>query len=69
MAEAYRRWHRQYGISWETKFRETFERDMITRYDTYFFVGNMHQHQDNWLIVGLFYPPMRSMSDLFDAAA
>jgi hypothetical protein len=66
MAEAFRRWRTQYGDSWESKFRETFERDMISRFETHFFVGNMHQHQDSWLIVGLFYPPMQSVGDLFD---
>ena len=26
-----------------------------------------HQHPDNWLIVGLFYPPKPTIGDLFDA--
>jgi hypothetical protein len=48
-------------------FRQRYERDMIEKNDTHFYVGNIHQHPDNWLIVGLFYPPMPAIGDLFDA--
>jgi hypothetical protein len=57
MAEAYRQWSVRYGDQWEVKFREKFERDMIQKFDTHFFVGTLHQHPKNWMIVGLFYPP------------
>ncbi len=30
---------------------------MINKYDTHFYVGNMHAYQKTWIIVGLFYPP------------
>ena len=57
MAEAYRQWSAKYGDDWEAKFREKFERDMIEKNDTHFFVGTVHRHPKNWMIVGLFYPP------------
>ncbi|HWM47940.1 MAG TPA: hypothetical protein VNR11_13635 [Xanthobacteraceae bacterium] len=65
MAQAYRRWRLQYRADWEKAFRATFERDMIEKYDTHFFVGTIHQHPNNWIIVGLFYPPKKE-PDLFD---
>jgi hypothetical protein len=66
MAEAYRQWRPQYGATWEAKFRERFELDMMQKYDTHFMVGTVHKHPKNWIIVGLFYPPKRE-ADLFDA--
>lgn len=58
MAEAYRQWRKQYGDNgWEAKFREKFERDMIERFDTHFYVGTLGNHPGTWIIVGLFYPP------------
>lgn len=57
MGEAYRSWHKSYGEAWEAKFREKFERDMIEKKDLHFFVGTLHQHPKNWMIIGLFYPP------------
>jgi len=48
-------------------FRQRYEREMIEKNDTHFFVGNIHQHPDNWFIVGLFYPPKPTIGDLFDA--
>jgi hypothetical protein len=65
MAEAYRQWSAKYGDQWEAKFRERFEREMIEKFDTHFFVGTVHQHPKNWMIVGLYYPPP-SAPDLFD---
>lgn len=66
MAEAYRRWRQEYRNNWEAKFRQRFEQEMIYKNDTNFFVGTIHQHPKNWIIVGLFYPPKQAMSDLFD---
>jgi hypothetical protein len=66
MAQAYRRWRRQYGDDWEARFRERFESDMIEKYDTHFFVGTVHKHPKNWIVVGLFYPPKRTTGDLFE---
>jgi hypothetical protein len=52
MGQSYRRWRDQYGERWEAMFRQRYERDMIEKNDTHFYVGNIHQHPDNWLIVG-----------------
>lgn len=65
MAEAYRQWRKKYKDGWEAKFRERFERDMIDKLDTHFYVGTLHQHPKNWMIVGLFYPP-KTDPGLFD---
>ena len=65
MLEAYRRWRRQYGDDWEEKFRNRFEKEMIEKFDTHFFVGTVHQYPKSWIIIGLFYPPKRP-KELFD---
>jgi hypothetical protein len=57
MAEAWRSWKFEYGDKWEEKFRQRFEKEMIEKYDTHFFVGTIHQYPGTWIIVGLFYPP------------
>ena len=66
MGEAYRRWRRDYGDAWEAAFRNRFEKEMIEKFDTHFFVGTVHQYPASWIIVGLFYPPRRAVGDLFD---
>lgn len=66
MAEAYRRWRRDYGDDWEKPFRQRFEHEMIERNDTHFYVGTMHGHPSTWIIVGLFYPPKHATLELFD---
>jgi hypothetical protein len=65
VCQSYRQWKRDYGSDWEGKFRLRYEREMISKYDTHFFVGNMHRHPTSWIIVGLFYPPKQAMDDLF----
>jgi len=65
MAESYRKWRRRYGDQWEQAFRGKYERDMIDKLDTHFFVGTLHQHPKNWIIVGLFYPPKDPQGVLF----
>lgn len=65
MGQSYRRWRDEYGDAWKEKFRQKYETEMINRFDTHFFVGNMHQHPGTWIIVGLFYPPRQSQGDLF----
>jgi hypothetical protein len=65
MAEAYRTWRKSYGDQWEEKFHAKFERDMIEKFDTHFYVGTLSQHPKNWIIVGLFYPPKSANQDLF----
>jgi hypothetical protein len=57
IAEAYRSWRRRYGNNWQYAFRNKFEKEMIQKFDTHFFVGNQHQAPTAWIIVGLFYPP------------
>jgi len=37
--------------------------------DTRFYVRNIHQHRDNWLIVVLFYASKSAIGDLFDTLA
>jgi len=67
MGQSWRSWRRAYGSQWEAKFRERYERDMIDRNDTSFFVGTVHQHPHRWIIVGLFYPPKPADLPLFAA--
>jgi hypothetical protein len=57
MGESYRKWKAKYGDGWEEKFRQRYEREMIEKNDTHFYVGTIHQHPHVWIIVGLFYPP------------
>jgi hypothetical protein len=66
MGQAYRSWRSEYGDQWEAKFRQRFEREMIEKKDTHFFVGTVHQHPASWIIVGLFYPPLPGTRDLFE---
>lgn len=56
MGQSYRKWQERYGSDWEAPFRQRYEEEMLTKNDTHFFVGNMHQHPANWLVVGLWYP-------------
>ena len=60
MSESYRKWRDTYGGKWESKFRERYESDMISKCDTHFYVGTIHGHPATWIIVGLFYPPFPS---------
>jgi hypothetical protein len=39
---------------------------MITKLDTHFYVGTVHKHPTEWIIVGLFYPPRLTIVDMFD---
>ena len=55
-SEAWRSW-RRYGSAWEQKFRQKFETWMTEKRDTHFYVGTVHEHPAEWMIVGLFYPP------------
>lgn len=68
IGECWRKWHIEYGDRWEIAFRQRFEKDMIDKYDTHFFVGTMHGHPDVWIIVGLFYPPKSTELLLFGSA-
>ncbi len=64
MAESWRRWKVKYGNAWERKFRQKYEKEMIQQLDTHFFVGTIHQHPKEWIIVGLFYPPQAAQAHL-----
>jgi hypothetical protein len=65
MGEAYRHWRRKYGDGWEAKFRQRFETEMIEKNDTHFYVGNLHQFPNAWIVIGLFYPPHETTRDMF----
>jgi hypothetical protein len=65
MGQSYRQWTRQYGNRWEQAFRQKYETEMIEKNDTHFYVGNLHQFPNAWIVVGLFYPPYQAMNDLF----
>ena len=69
MGQSYRAWRSAYGERWEAAFRQRYEIEMIQKCETSFFVGTIHQHPNNWIIVGLFYPPKKAIGDLFDDAA
>lgn len=57
LGASYRNWIRRYGpAGWESKFMQRYEYEMIHKNDTHFYVGTLHQHPANWIIVGLFYP-------------
>lgn len=64
MAQTFRRWRNDYGDGWKKAFRQRWERDMIEKYDTHFYVGTVHGHPNAWIIVGLFYPPKNPQSAL-----
>jgi hypothetical protein len=66
MGQSWRKWRNQYGNEWEGKLRERYEKEMIEKYDTHFYVGTIHQHPHTWIIVGLFYPP-RSTTGMFES--
>lgn len=47
---------RDHGANWEIKFRERYEED-FKRKDLLFLMGTIHRFPDQWLIVGVVYPP------------
>jgi hypothetical protein len=48
---------KDYGEKWEKTFRNKLEREFSNEKELIFLMGNMHRFQDQWLIVGLIYPP------------
>ena len=58
MAQAYRNFRINYGSDWRKKFEERFVDFIINKCDVHFFVGTVSNHPNNWIIVGLFYPPL-----------
>ncbi len=47
---------RSHGDKWETPFRQKIADELPSR-DLMFLMGTVHRFPDQWLIVGLFYPP------------
>lgn len=66
MGESYRSWKQQYGERWEEMFRQRYETEMIHQKDTHFFVGTLKKYPWTWIIIGLFYPPLSTQSEMFD---
>jgi hypothetical protein len=54
--EAYRSWRRRYPLDWESRFRAKFEL-WLREQDAHFFVGTVHNHPREWIIVGIWYAP------------
>ena len=66
LAQSYRSWRDEYDEEWETALRQKYETEMINKLDTHYYVGTVHRHPTEWIIVGLFYPPYPNVRDLFD---
>lgn len=47
---------RSHGPRWELPFRDKLERQLADR-TRLFLMGNQHRFRDQWLIIGLIYPP------------
>jgi hypothetical protein len=50
---------RKHGSEWEAPFRQKLESDLLGK-DLMLLVGNLHRFQNQWLVISLFYPPMRT---------
>lgn len=48
----------RYGNSWEEFFRKKMEIELPSK-DLILMMGTMHRFQDQWLIIGIVYPPKR----------
>lgn len=66
MGELYRKVRQSHGENWEVHFRQRYETEMIKKFDTYFYVGTLHQYPDTWIIVGVFYPLPVKQGTLFE---
>ena len=69
MSELYRKTRRSHGANWEAPFRQRYEREMIDKYETHFYVGTLHQYPNTWFIVGVFYPLPARQTSLFASDA
>lgn len=49
-----------YGQEWEKYFRQKLETDFLEKRELAFLMGTMHRFPDQWLIVGLVYPPRKA---------
>jgi hypothetical protein len=65
IGQSWRAWQDRYGGGWEHALRQRYEEDMIQKCDTHFYVGTVHRHPSQWIIVGLFYPPKVRQADMF----
>lgn len=54
----FRNCYRRHCDQWETPFRQKLEDD-FSKTDLLFLMGTVHRFPDQWLIVGLFYPPLQ----------
>lgn len=60
LMQAYRRWHHKYANQADLldKIREKWLDSLCgPTKDTYFYVGNMWQHPNQFMVLGVFYPP------------
>lgn len=58
IAQAYRRWQRDYPADWEDRLRRKWVDELwADDRDTVLFVGNQHQQPDGFLVLGVFWPP------------
>jgi hypothetical protein len=48
---------KKYGTDWEKFFRQKLETEFADKKDLLFLMGTIHRFPDQWLIVGLVYPP------------
>lgn len=51
-----------HGKRWEEQFRQKMEREFAEK-DLHFLMGTVHRFPDQWLIVGLAYPPNQPPAD------
>lgn len=58
IAQAYRRWRRDYPSDWQQRLKAKWEGDLwAADRDSRLFVGNQHQHPGSFLVLGVFWPP------------
>jgi hypothetical protein len=51
--------------NWENKFRQKLEKEFQKSKDLHLLMGSHHRFKENWLIVGLIYPPKSNQLFLF----
>jgi len=64
MMQSWRNWSESYGASWEAAFRNRYEREMIEKYDTHFYVGTLRANPNAWIVIGLWYAPYTAQAQL-----
>ena len=52
--------NKDYGSNWENKFRQKLEEEFPTKKDLIFLMGTVHRFPDQWLIIGVVYPPKQT---------